>query len=164
MVLPWVTRAAHLELVELPVLPVVELQLPPHHDRHPHRHCRLTSQAESRDVKGCGLGTAMRMRISASMRIAKYIRMAIPSRDMIFTVVRMLQKIQRTSGTITHFTDTKNTFEQTTCHLSGTIRNLVGQSQCLLTSKLKTFLDLVFAWHAILLELIKLFVNFACCL
>ena len=51
-----------------------------------------------------------------------------------------------------------------TCHLSGTIRNLVGQSQCLLTSKLKTFFDLVFAWHAILLELIKLFVNFACCL
>ena len=44
------------------------------------------------------------MRISASMRIAKYIRMAIPSRDMIFTVVRMLQKIQRTSGTITQST------------------------------------------------------------
>ena len=44
------------------------------------------------------------MRISASMRIAKYIRMAIPRRDMIFTFVRLLQKIQRTSGTITQST------------------------------------------------------------
>ena len=48
----WLGHIRHsevfLQLVELPVLPVVELQLPPHHNRHSHRHRSLTSQTENK--------------------------------------------------------------------------------------------------------------------